>query len=405
MSPAGLLERCFGGWLPVVAAACLATPATAWPQSGAMAPGTESRVSDTAAGEAASSSGDEERDDEDRFRLLPIPIFITEPAIGEGLGLALALFHPVKEGKSRDMRLASLESIGDTSETREAPPVATGVAAGYTNSDTWFAAIGHANNWRQDSIRYAGALGVAEINSQIYILNVPLEFTMDSAMVYQDLKFRWRDSDVFLGAAFSYLDTENSFGIGAPDGLGDDRFSTDVKNVGLAVKGAYETRDNLMNPRDGQLLEISAWRYDESIGGDYDYWSFKLKGLSFHRLSEKATLGLRLDVSGVDGRVPFFAVPFVKLRGIPALRYQNRVAGAVEVEGRYLIRPRWEVSLFGGLGYTDDHYPIFENTDDIYSFGVGGRYNVFEAHNVWVGIDIARGPEDWNWYVQVGHPW
>jgi len=24
---------------------------------------------------------------------------------------------------------------------------------------------------------------------------------------------------------------------------------------------------------------------------------------------------------------------------------------------------------------------------------------------VWVGVDIARGPEDWNYYIQVGHPW
>ena len=61
--------------------------------------------------------------------------------------------------------------------------------------------------------------------------------------------------------------------------------------------------------------------------------------------------------------------------------------------------------MFGGVGFTSDAYPIFENPDSIYNFGVGGRYNIFEAHNVWVGLDIARGPEDWNWYVQVGHPW
>lgn len=368
--------------------------------AGSSASTAEEAVSDDGAKEDA-----EPKDEENRFRLLPIPIFITEPAIGEGLGVALALFHPVKEGKAGETRVASLESIGDTAESREAPPVVTGVAGGYTNSDTWFAAIGHANNWRNDSIRYSGALGVAEVNSQIYILNLPLEFTMDAKMVYQDLKFRWRSSDIFLGAALSYLDTDNRFGIDVPENLASDRFESNVKNIGVAVKAAYDTRDNLMNPRRGQILEMSAWRYDDAIGGDYDYWSYKLKALSFHKLSDKATLGLRLDVSGVDGRVPFFAVPFVKLRGIPALRYQNRVAGAVEVEGRYLIRPRWELTVFGGLGYTSDHYPIYENTDDIYAFGFGGRYNVFEAHNVWVGIDIARGPEDWNWYIQVGHPW
>jgi hypothetical protein len=346
----------------------------------------------------------EKKPEAERFRLLPVPIFITEPAIGEGLGVALTLFHPLKEGKGHSPQLATLDSIGDIPDSREAPPVITAVAGAYTNSESWMAGIGHFNNWRNDSIRYAGALAAAKINSQIYIQNIPLSFSMEAEFLYQDLKIRVKDSNFMLGAGFSYLDADNKFGIGIPDGEGD-RFATDFANVGLAAKASYETRDNMMNPRGGQIVELNLWRYDDAIGGDYDYWSASLKALSFHSLSEKVTLGLRADFSAVDGRVPFFAIPFVKLRGVPALRYQNKIAGAVEVEGRYLIRPRWEVSLFGGLGYTSDDYPIFENTDSIYNFGVGGRYNVFQAHNVWVGIDIARGPEDWNWYIQVGHPW
>jgi outer membrane protein TolC len=70
-----------------------------------------------------------------------------------------------------------------------------------------------------------------------------------------------------------------------------------------------------------------------------------------------------------------------------------------------LLAPRWEVSVFAGLGYTSDRISLFENPDSLYNFGIGGRYKVFDAHNVWMGIDIARGPEDWNWYIQVGHPW
>ena len=46
-----------------------------------------------------------------RGRFLPIPIFITEPAIGEGLGIALAYFHRTKdlpEGRSRFVRSTRL---------------------------------------------------------------------------------------------------------------------------------------------------------------------------------------------------------------------------------------------------------------------------------------------------------
>jgi len=357
--------------------------------------------------ESSEKEEEEKKEEKSRYRLLPIPIFITEPAIGKGLGLALALFHPVKEGKSNDLKLATLESIDDYSAPRSAPPVVTGVAGAYTESDTWFVGVGHSNNWRNDSVRYTGVIAGARVNSQIYIQNLPIDFSMETAFVYQDLKFRIKDSNFMAGFALSYMSADNKFGLGAsdPDFFDDERFAVSFNNVGLAGKIAYETRDNTMNPHSGQIVELSLWRYDEAIGGDYEYWSAKLKALSFHSLTDKFTLGLRLEVSGVDGRVPFFAIPFVSLRGIPALRYQNRIAGAVEMEARYLIRPKWEVSVFGGLGFTSDDYPIFDNTDSIHNFGFGGRYNIFEAHNVWVGLDIARGPEDWNWYIQVGHPW
>lgn len=354
----------------------------------------------------ADEPGDEkEKKDVKRYRLLPIPIFITEPAIGEGLGVALALFHPVKEGKSEDPKLATLDSISDYSTPRQAPPVVTAVAGAYTSSDTWFAGAGHSNNWRNDSIRYMGLIAAARVNSQIYIANLPVKFSMETAAIYSDMKFRINNSNFMLGMAASYMNADNSFGLGLPDESSGGRFSVDFKNIGVAAKAMYETRDNTMNPLSGQLAELSLWRYDDAIGGSYDYWNAKLKALSFHRLAEKLTLGLRLEISGVDGNPPFFAVPWVSLRGVPAMRYQNKVAGSAEVELRYLFRPRWEVSVFGGLGFTSDDYPIYDNPDSIYNFGFGGRYNIYQEHNVWVGMDIARGPDDWNWYIQVGHPW
>ena len=30
---------------------------------------------------------------------------------------------------------------------------------------------------------------------------------------------------------------------------------------------------------------------------------------------------------------------------------------------------------------------------------------VFEEQNVWLGVDLAQGPEETAYYIQVGHPW
>jgi hypothetical protein len=190
----------------------------------------------------------------------------------------------------------------------------------------------------------------------------------------------------------------------APDAGEDDRFAYELTNVALVAKALYETRDSSMNPTSGKLYELDVSRFDGALGGGFDYWSWRARALSFHPLADKIILGLRLEVSGVDGRPQFFGYPWVKLRGIPALRYQDSVAGELEIEARYRLLPRWELSAFAGVGYTNDDVPLFDNPGSIYNFGLGGRYKVFDAHNVRMGVDIARGPENWNGYIQVGHP-
>jgi hypothetical protein len=343
--------------------------------------------------------------DPNRYQVLPIPIFITEPAIGKGLGVALALFHPVKGGSQSPPRASTPSSISAMEDDQQAPPVVTGVFGAYTSSKTWAAGVGHMNHWKEDSIRYAGALGYAHINSKFYLLGVERNFTMDGALVYQDIKFRVKDSNIFLGTALSYMDAKSKFDLGFPDEVTDQLLNLDIRNVGLAARAFYDTRDNTTNPVKGQLVELSLWRYDGAIGGRYNYWSATVKALAFHPFGEKFILGLRLDVTGVNGRPPFFGYPWVKLRGIPAMRYQDQNAGAVEIEGRYRLAPKWEVLAFAGKGFTSGDGPLFDNPKSIYNFGVGGRFKVLEAQNVWLGLDAARGPEDWAWYIQVGHPW
>jgi len=367
------------------------------------------QADETAAAEEANSEQNEEdgksREGSDRYRLLPIPIIITEPAIGKGLGVALSVFHPVKSGAADLPKAATPASIDHMDDARQPPPVVSAAFGAYTSSDTWIAGVGHFNNWREDRIRYAGALAGARINSEFYVLGLPIGYSMEGVMVYQDVKFRLGRSDFFLGTALSYMDADNEFGLKPDEVVPEPLLDFAIRNVGLALRGSYDTRDNVMNPFSGLLTELSIWRYDEAIGGNYDYWSGKLKALSFHHFHDRYTLGLRLEVSAVDGRPPFFGYPWVKLRGIPAMRYQNKVAGALEVEGRYLLAPRWELSVFAGKGFTSDDVPFFDNPGNIYNFGTGVRYNIFTEHKVWAGIDVAKGPEDWAWYIQVGHPW
>jgi hypothetical protein len=361
--------------------------------------------------EASATANEEQEEKSSKKKVLggnflPIPIFITEPAIGVGLGATLAYFHKRKGGPQDEAsvpRAMTTQTPAETGKRKKPPPTITGVAAAYTDNGTWGAGIGHSTSWKKDRIRYSGAIAYANIKSTIYRLDIPFDFEIKGGILYQDIKFRLGTSNFFLGGKLSALAAEARVDLGfdRPIELGEG----DTTDVGLAAQAIWETRDNTMTPNSGQLIQLDAWRYDDAIGGDFNYWSLGFKVNSFHQLHERFVLGWRIDGKAVDGKPPFWGYPWVTLRGIPALRYQNERVGVVEFEGRYSLAKRWGVVGFVGRGTTDGDIPTFDTVDNIFAGGIGGRFLFLPDENLWVGIDIARGPEDTYWYIQVGQAW
>ena len=60
---------------------------------------------------------------------------------------------------------------------------------------------------------------------------------------------------------------------------------------------------------------------------------------------------------------------------------------------------------FAGVGFVDEIDDVGAIEDDIDAWGVGGRWLALKEENVWVGIDLARGPEEDAFYIQLTHPW
>ena len=342
--------------------------------------------------------------DPNRGRILPIPVCMTEPAIGEGLGLAIAYFHPKKKISNKD-RLASMESLGTALSDQEAPPTVTGVFGAYTSNETAAAGVGHMNTFKDDHIRFTGVAAWANVNSTFYVADRPIKFNLEGILAFQETRFRFGDSRWFWGIGLTYLNADTAFRVEIPDEAPVELFPSTLTNVGLAGKLAWDSRDSTSMPNKGQFVDFSVWRYDDAIGGDYNYWNAKLKMTSFHPFGEKWVLGLRLDYEATSGDAPFFGYPYVSLRGIPALRYQGDRVVTGEIEGRYNFSPKWSMIGFAGSGKVSSDLPIFDTEQNIYAFGFGVRYRIFEVQNIWVGIDIAKGPEDYNWYIQVGQAW
>ena len=348
---------------------------------------------------------EEEKAEETGGKFLPLPIIITEPAIGEGLGAALIYFHAAPGDDAP--KLASAHTLSRADRKQTPPPTATGVFGAYTNNDTRVVGVGHARTFKDDVWRLSALLADAKIFATYYVADFPFDFSLEGTVAFAKVKRRFGSSNMFVGFATSWLDADITFPLDPVFNPGDEPLlpGIDFRDVGASMSFIYDSRDDTMMPESGLLGEIAAWHYDEALGGDYNYTKTNLKVNSFHKLGKKFVLGWRIDASVAAGDYPFYAAPYVKLRGIPALRYQGESAGVVEIELRYQFAKRWAVLGFTGEGWTDERNLADKTADEIDAFGFGVRWEALPAKNVWVGLDLARGPEDDYFYIQLVHPW
>lgn len=240
--------------------------------------------------------------------IIPIPIFITEPAIGYGLGGAVGYFHKKKHGADSPAEshapVYSTNTAAKVGKQQKVPPTISGVAAAYTEKGTWGVGFAHSASWSKDKIRYVGAVGFAHVVSTFYFGDQPFDFELDTGLLYQDIKFRIHGSDFFVGGKLVYLSPELLFDEDFDDiPIESDR--TKLKDFGLAVQADYDGRDNKMTPNRGQFVELVAWQHLEALGGETDYWKVGFQAQSFHEMmNKKLVLGFHLDLDTAGGDPP-----------------------------------------------------------------------------------------------------
>jgi len=330
---------------------------------------------------------------------LPVPIIITEPAVGFGLGMAVAYFHAPK---TLDPEVHS---------HRGPPSISVGFGA-KTENGTYFYGAGHLGVWKDDHIRYLGALAKMNINMAFYLdradngfLSQGIAFNLDGAVLFQQGQFRLKESDWWLGVNYFYTTADNIFGLGEilPPDLPDPEFSFDLAGLGVFVQ--YDSRNTVFTPSNGLSAKFEFRNFAKTWGSDYAYDSYKGSLLHYTPFGDYSSLGLRLVGQTVRGDVPYFSYPFVSLRGIPAMRYQGQSTLVAEAEYLWGITPRWSLVFFGGVGKTTAINEFRGEGQTVGAGGLGFRYRLARKQGLQAGVDIARGPEDTSIYLTVGSAW
>jgi hypothetical protein len=328
--------------------------------------------------------------------VLPVPDIITEPAIGYGLGLGLLYFSEPKS-KAND--------TGDAQDpSKLTTPNITGLGAFATGTHSWGAALMHFHTWDDDRIRYLGVLGKVSLHLNYYGPQGNANaYQLSGVATVQQVLFRIANSPWYVGPRYTYFNSATRFNSPIPGSIPNFGRDTSIGKGGIVVD--YDTRDNMFYPNHGTYAEFEA---DFARGGFGSSTSFDMQTAKAYRwieLSPRWVLGLRVDTGFSQGDIPFFAQPYVSLRGVSDAKFQDRDQLTGEIELRYNVTPRWSVLGFGGAGKAYGNLHSFADAPTAYGFGTGFRYLVARKLGLSMGIDIAHGPGQNAFYVQVGSAW
>lgn len=329
--------------------------------------------------------------------ILPVPIIITEPAVGYGGGVALIM---IKENKG-------------SSEKRRLPPNISGALGFVTQNKTWGAGIFHFQSFNKDKIRYLGAFVKPTINIDYYGNSIedagfgPVLLKMNAWAVYQRVMFRIKESNFFAGPEYIFFHTKNSIdsllsrptipSLNAVDG------KSIISMLGLILN--YDSRSNIFTPDKGLLAGVSA-RYNATfLGADNAYWMLNPYVLAFVPITKKVFSAYRFDSQFALGGAPFYANPFISMRGVPAMKYQGDITMLVETEWRGFVYKRWSLLGFTGTGKAFNQFNEFSDAKWVYSYGAGIRYQLARRYGMHVGIDFAWSNEDFAFYLVIGSAW
>jgi hypothetical protein len=325
---------------------------------------------------------------------LPVPIIITEPTIGYGGGAALLWFH---------------RSTRDKERAEEAPdeplglPPSISFAFGFgTENETWGAGGGHFGTWLDDRVRYLGAAAYMSANLDFYVVGRSLDYNLEGVYVFQQLEFRLGKSNFFLGPRYQFSKFDSTFEFDIGPGL---EFGFTQENSALGVIARYDSRDNILAPSRGQDFKIIGDFFSESLGGSTEHQQLQTELISYHPLPGKLNLGVRVAANFSFGGAPFYAEPYVDLRGVPALRFQDEYAGEGEFELRWNVYERWSLVGFFGVGWTAGPRSDRNDPGAIPAGGGGIRYLIARLIGFQVGVDVAASAADTTFYIQAGNSW
>jgi len=327
---------------------------------------------------------------------VPLPLIITEPALGNfGGALALIFISPHK-------------NVKDSSRFRF--PDITGIAGLYTVNNAWGVFGFRQGSFPSLGMRYTAALAYPSLNINFY-REVPgagekeFEFNLTPTFGLADVSKNVFRNKFFGGIRYLIANVKLSRNFAyAADSIFDRQDYNE--NIGtFGVYGEFENRNSIFTPDRGFRVK-SVYSVSRSwAGSNFDFEKYEVFAHAFFQPTRRWVIGFRAESQGVNDGAPFYSFPFILMRGIPVMRYQGNSTLLFETENRYDLNLRWSVVGFAGTGRTYSSSDFLNDKSWHWSGGAGVRYLLARVFKLRVGIDVATGPDQFAYYIVFGHYW
>jgi len=338
----------------------------------------------------------------DLHGFIPVPILITEPALG-GFGGGIA---PVFIRKNAPY----IDTVNGQVKVTPVSPNITGGVGLYTVNGTWFTALFKGGTLVKSRIKYRMGIAYANVNIAYYreipnIGETKFEVNIRTLPVLASAIKRIGVSHWYSGLQYLFLYSKLK---SAGDGQLPSFIKEIEKNSTIGMLSGiiqYDDRDNVFTPDNGIRFHVDGGYANKVFGSDFEFWKINYYNLAYRQLTKKLIGGWRIDGQQVFGNAPFYFLPYINMRGIPAERYQGRADILTEFEFRYDLKDRWSLVAFAGTGKAFDEWSEFGSAQWVVSGGAGFRYMLARKFKLRCGVDLARGPDTWAYYIVFGSSW
>ncbi len=310
-------------------------------------------------------------------RFVPVALPISNPTIGQGLGVSILYLHP------------------QSSKEPDTPTSMASVLGMYTNSQSWAAGAFHDGYYLDDRIRFRVPIMYGEFNLKYYGTGVesplrenPIEYQAVSKLFIPRLTFELPWDNWYLGGIYRLINIDTRFdnpsALPVADGLGQQQ-----QTSGLGIVSLFDSRDSNLWPSRGNWLDLTASLNGKYAGGDSDYLKTTIKWAQYFPLEKAVTLVYRIDGQFIDGDAPFWGLSRIRLRGFSSGQFLDNTALTAQAEVRWNLYERWTASAFGGGGRIADDVSEIGSSANNLAGGMGFRHMLVEKQKLSIGIDAA----------------